>query len=54
MFISTVQVLEDRRSLQLFEYYNLEGLNQNELEDYIDDPRNFNRHEFTFDQVYDD
>jgi kinesin family protein 3/17 len=29
-------------------------LNQDELENYIDDPRNFNRHEFTFDYVYDD
>lgn len=26
VFISNVQVLEDQRSIQLFEYYNLEGL----------------------------
>lgn len=26
IFISTVQVLEDRQSIQLFEYYNLENL----------------------------
>lgn len=44
IFISTVQVLEDGKSIQLFEYYNLESLNQHELETYIDDPRNFNRH----------
>jgi hypothetical protein len=49
-----VQVLEDRQSIQLFEYYNLEHLSEDELERYIDDPRNFNRHEFTFDAVYDD
>ena len=54
IFISTVQVLEDQKSIQLFEYYNLEGLNQDDLEVYIDDPRNFNRHEYTFDYVYDD
>jgi hypothetical protein len=52
IFLSTVQVLEDSKSVQLFEYYNLEGLNQNQLERYIDDTRNFNRHEFTFDHVY--
>jgi len=28
VFISTVEVLEDHRSLRLFEYYNLEGLSQ--------------------------
>lgn len=54
VFISTVQVLEDKQSIQLFEYYNLDSLNGDELENYIDDPRNFNRHEFTFDHVYDD
>lgn len=54
IFISTVQVLPDARSIQLFEYYNLEGLNQEDLELYIDDPRNFNKHEYTFDHVYDD
>ena len=54
MFISTVQVLEDEKTLHLFEYYNLESLNPNHIKDYIDDFRNFNRHEFTFDHVYDD
>lgn len=44
IFLSTVQVLEDNKSVQLFEYYNLEGLNQDQLEEYIDDTRNFTRH----------
>jgi kinesin family protein 3/17 len=52
IFLSTVQVLEDDKSVQLFEYYNLEGLNQDQLEEYIDDTRNFTRHEYTFDHVY--
>ncbi len=54
IFISTVQVLEDKQTIQLFEYYNLDSLNQDELETYIDDNRNFTRHQYTFDQVYDD
>lgn len=52
IFLSTVQVLEDNKSVQLFQYYNLEGLNQDQLEEYIDDTRNFTRHEYTFDHVY--
>jgi hypothetical protein len=44
IFISTVQVLEDKQTIQLFEYYNLDSLNQDELETYIDDNRNFTRH----------
>lgn len=54
VFISTVEILEDRQTIQLIEYYNLESLGREQLEDYIDDPRNYNRHEFTFDHVYDD
>ena len=46
--------MEDRQTLQLLEYYNLEQLTQEELATYIDDPHNFARHEFTFDHVYDD
>lgn len=54
IFISTVQVHEDRKRIQLFEYYHLDSLSSNDLEVYIDNPSNYLKHEFTFDHVYDD
>jgi kinesin family protein 3/17 len=54
IFLSTVEVDETKTKLQLFEYYNIENLNPHEFESYMDNPNNFSRHNFTFDQVYDD
>lgn len=54
VFISTVQVHNEKNRIQLFEYYHLESLNPDDLEEYIDNPSNYLKHEFTFDYVYDD
>jgi hypothetical protein len=44
IFISTVQVHPDKQKIQIFEYYNLDTLTQNDLETYIDNPYNYNKH----------
>jgi kinesin family protein 3/17 len=49
-----VQVHNDKKRIQLFEYYHLDSLNPDDLEAYIDNPSNYLKHEFTFDHVYDD
>lgn len=54
LFISNTQVMEDQKSIQLIEYYNLEGLSPDNVQTYLEDCRNYTRHEYMFDHVYDD
>lgn len=54
LFLSTVEVDESRTKLQLFEFYNVENLIPHQFEKYMENPNNFSKHNFTFDQVYDD
>ena len=52
IFVSTVQIHPKHRSLQIFEYYNLDTVSSHNLEDYLDNPHNFAKHDFTFDYIY--
>ena len=54
LFLSTVEVDETKTKLQLFEFYNHENLAPQDFEHYMENPNNFSRHNFNFDQVYDD
>ena len=44
VFISTVQVHNEKNRIQLFEYYHLESLNPDDLDEYIDNPSNYLKH----------
>jgi hypothetical protein len=53
-FLTTVVVDEDRSGLTLYEYFNIDLVEEERLADYAADPGNSVPHRFTFDTVYDD
>ena len=53
-YISTAAVGNDGNTIQLYEYYNIELVDPEGIEDYISNQDNFQAHTFTFDQVYDE
>ena len=53
-FISTVAVGSDSRLIQLYEYFNLELVDPEEVEDYISNQDSYQAHTFTFDRIYDE
>ncbi|KAM3140197.1 hypothetical protein pb186bvf_007750 [Paramecium bursaria] len=52
-FISTVQVSPDHKKICLYEYYNIDLVDPDQLEDYLNNPNSFTMHSFSFDYVYD-
>jgi hypothetical protein len=54
IFVSTADVCPDQRSINLYEYFNLELVDPARIEEYIEDPDSYQTHTFTFDRVYDE
>lgn len=54
IFVSAVDVSPDHRIINIYEYFNLELVSPNEVESYIEDPENYQTHQFCFDFVYDE
>jgi len=53
-YISTCAVGNDLKTLQLYEYFNIELVHADDIEDFISNPDNCHHHTFTFDFVYDE
>lgn len=53
LFISNVEILPDQKRIRLLEYYNLDNQDNEHIDEYINDPKNYVVHEYTFDHVYD-
>lgn len=53
-FISTTAVAHDTKTVQLYEYFNIEIVPPEDIEEFIQDPDNFQAHTFTFDRVFDE
>ena len=43
----------DHKKICLYEYYNIDLVDPEQLEDYLNNPNSFNMHTFSFDCVYD-
>ena len=54
IFVSTADVNPDMKSINLYEYFNLELVAPDRIEEYIEDPESYQTHTFTFDRVYDE
>lgn len=54
VFVSTADVGADGKSITLYEYFNLELVPAERVEQYIEDPESYQTHTFTFDHVYDE
>ena len=54
VFVSTADVGPDGKSISLYEYFNLELVPPERVEQYIEDPESYQTHTFTFDRVYDE
>jgi hypothetical protein len=54
IFVSTVDVCPDQKSINLYEYFNLELVDPSRIEEYIEDPESYQTHTYTFDHVYDE
>ena len=54
IFVSTADVNPDKKSINLYEYFNLELVPPERIEEYIEDPESYQTHTFTFDRVYDE
>ncbi|KAL4507004.1 hypothetical protein ABPG72_001425 [Tetrahymena utriculariae] len=52
-FISTIQVSPDGKKICIYEYYNIELVEPEQLQDYLNNPNNYTMHQFSFDNVYD-
>ncbi|CAD8077157.1 unnamed protein product [Paramecium sonneborni] len=52
-FISTIQVSPDHKKICLYEYYNIDLVEPEHLEDYLNNPNSYTMHTFSFDYVYD-
>ena len=51
--MSSVQVHNDRKRLCLYEYLNMENVGEDELEEYLENAKNYNTSQFQFDNIYD-
>lgn len=54
VFVSTADVSPDGKTVSLYEYFNLELVPPEKIEEYIEDPESYQTHTFTFDKVYDE
>jgi hypothetical protein len=54
IFVSTADVGPDQKSINLYEYFNLELVPPEKIEEYIENPESYQTHTFTFDRVYDE
>jgi kinesin family protein 3/17 len=52
-FISTVQVSPDNKMICLYEYYNIDLVDPEQLEEYLNNPNSYTMHTFSFDHIYD-
>lgn len=52
-FVSTVQVSPCHTKICLFEYFNIENVQNENLQEYFENPNNYQTNQFTFDYVYD-
>ncbi|EAS01503.2 kinesin motor catalytic domain protein (macronuclear) [Tetrahymena thermophila SB210] len=52
-FISTIQVSPDGKKICIYEYYNIELVEPEQLQDYLNNANNYTMHQFSFDNVYD-
>ena len=52
IFLSTVEISEDKRFLNLYEYHNVELVPQAQLAAFIEDQNNFETHQFKFDRIF--
>ncbi|KAM3141803.1 hypothetical protein pb186bvf_006125 [Paramecium bursaria] len=52
-FISTIQVAPDKQQLCIFDYQAIELVQDDDLQAYVQNPANYQIHQFTFDYVYD-
>ncbi|CAD8134780.1 unnamed protein product [Paramecium octaurelia] len=52
-FISTIQVSPDHKKICLYEYYNIDLVDPEHLEEYLNNPNSYTMHTFSFDYVYD-
>lgn len=48
-----IQVSSDKKKLAIYEYFNLDMVEKEDIEEYIHDPNNYAVHQFSFDYVYD-
>lgn len=51
-FVSSVEVDSNNLVVNAFEYYNLEAIEPEDLEEYVSESENFNVHQFSFDHVF--
>ena len=54
IFVSTADVGLDNKVLNLYEYFNLELVPPEKIEEYIENPESYQTHTFTFDKIYDE
>jgi hypothetical protein len=54
IFVSAVDVSPDNRIINIYEYFNLELVEPDLVEEYIENPDNYQTHQFAFDHVYDE
>lgn len=48
-----MEVNQSKNKLHLYEYYNIDSLRKENLEEYFKDPYNFKIHRFSFDHIID-
>lgn len=48
-----VQVCPDKKKLTIYEYYNIDLVEPDDLQDYMENQNNYTLHQFSFDYVYD-
>ncbi|EGR29876.1 kinesin motor domain protein, partial [Ichthyophthirius multifiliis] len=52
-FISTIQVSPESKKICIYEYYNIELVESEKLQEFLNNPNNYTMHQFSFDHVYD-
>ncbi|EGR34190.1 kinesin motor domain protein [Ichthyophthirius multifiliis] len=52
-FISTIEISPDNKQIIIYEYNNIELVNPVQLPNYLQNPENYQPHQFSFDYVYD-
>jgi len=51
--VSTVQLTQDRKRISIYEYYNIEAIDPENVSEYLENNNMYTTHSFTFDRVYD-
>ncbi len=49
VYLSTIDISEDKKILNLYEYHNIEIIPPEMIESYIEDENNITTHQFKFD-----